>query len=102
MLILSATFPFLERLDAELHGFLVRSEVPPYFALSWILTWFSHNFDEFPKITRLFDLFLASHPLMPLYVAIVIVLHRKSEIMKVCTRIDAFAHSRICAKFCAA
>jgi hypothetical protein len=45
-----------------------KAEVQPFFALSWILTWFSHGFDNLDDIARLFDLFIPSHPLMPLYV----------------------------------
>lgn len=43
----------------------------PYFALSWLLTWFAHDVPDLDSIARLFDLFLASHPLMPLYLAAV-------------------------------
>ena len=42
--------------------------MPPYFALGWFITWFSHNVQQLDQISRLFDLFMASHPLMPLYV----------------------------------
>lgn len=41
----------------------------PYYALSWILTWFSHDLESLDKIARLFDLFVASSPLMPVYAA---------------------------------
>ena len=48
---------------------LGRSEVPVTFAVSWIITWFSHDIDDFEKICRLFDVFLASGPFMPIYMA---------------------------------
>ena len=35
------------------------------------MTWFAHDVPGLHQIARLFDLFLASHPLMPLYVAAV-------------------------------
>ena len=41
----------------------------PYYALSWVLTWFSHDFERFDKVARLFDIFISSSPLMPIYVA---------------------------------
>lgn len=44
---------------------------PPVWALPWTLTWFSHGAtgdDALDQVARLFDLFLASHPLMPIYV----------------------------------
>ena len=44
-------------------------QVQPYFALPWILTWFSHSLQDIDTVSRLFDLFLVSHPLLPLYMA---------------------------------
>lgn len=40
---------------------------------SWLLTWFAHDVPSLPQTARLFDLFLSSHPLMPLYVAAVVI-----------------------------
>lgn len=57
--------------DLELYQHVSSSGAPPYFALSWLITWFSHNVPALEQITRLFDLFMASHPLMPLYVAVI-------------------------------
>jgi hypothetical protein len=46
---------------------------PPHYALPWHLTWFAHGTPPGPGAlagaARLFDLFAATHPLMPLYVA---------------------------------
>ena len=41
----------------------------PYYALSWILTWFSHDFEDFSKVARLFDFFIAGNALTPVYTA---------------------------------
>lgn len=61
--------------DPDLYNFLVSLEEPaldvPFFALSWLLTWFAHDVPDLESISRLFDLFLSSHPLMPLYLAAV-------------------------------
>ncbi|KAG2487905.1 hypothetical protein HYH03_013485 [Edaphochlamys debaryana] len=43
----------------------------PFFALSWFLTWWSRELDDLASASRLFDFFLASHPLMPLYLGAV-------------------------------
>jgi hypothetical protein len=43
------------------------SEAPPYFSLSWLLTWFSHVIEDIDMAAHLFDFFLASHALMPIY-----------------------------------
>ncbi len=67
--LLGLLFPIIEKEDPELYQFLLKSEVQPYFALSWLITWFSHGFDDLDSIARLFDFFLASHPVMPLYLS---------------------------------
>lgn len=41
----------------------------PYYALSWILTWFSHDFEDYQKVVRLFDVFVSSQALMPVFTA---------------------------------
>eukprot|EP01117_Protostelium_nocturnum_P006168 TRINITY_DN2222_c0_g1_i6.p1 TRINITY_DN2222_c0_g1~~TRINITY_DN2222_c0_g1_i6.p1 ORF type:complete len:218 (-),score=62.20 TRINITY_DN2222_c0_g1_i6:115-768(-) len=79
--ILSLLFPLLEYADKNLFKFVEASGVQPYFALSWILTWFSHGFDDLNDIARLFDLFIATHPLMPLYVSVQIIIHFREELL---------------------
>jgi hypothetical protein len=39
------------------------------FALPWFITWYSHVLDNLDIILRLYDLFIVSHFLMPIYVA---------------------------------
>jgi hypothetical protein len=41
-----------------------------HFAVSWCLTWFTHTVPSLSTAARLFDLFLASNPLMPLYIGV--------------------------------
>ena len=51
---------------------LTAAGVPlPVRSCSWYMTWFAHDVPSLAQIARLFDLFLSSHPLMPLYVAAV-------------------------------
>lgn len=57
--------------DEELAQYIIKAGILPYFALSWYITWFAHDVQSLPQIARLFDLFMASHPLMPLYVGTV-------------------------------
>uniref|UniRef100_A0AAY5K6N7 Rab-GAP TBC domain-containing protein n=1 Tax=Esox lucius TaxID=8010 RepID=A0AAY5K6N7_ESOLU len=80
--ILNYLFPILEEVDPELHDFMLRSEVGSVFALSWLITWYGHVLSEFRHILRLYDFFLASHPLMPIYFAAVIVLHREKVVKR--------------------
>ncbi|KAI8082675.1 rab-GTPase-TBC domain-containing protein, partial [Gilbertella persicaria] len=72
---------FIQLEDKELHAFISEAGVLPYYCLSWVLTWCSHDLDSLEKLTRLFDLFLCSNPLMPLYFAAAVVLSRKKEIL---------------------
>ncbi|PSC72783.1 TBC1 domain family member 20 [Micractinium conductrix] len=78
-------YPILERCDPELHAYLHGLQEPalevPYFALSWLLTWFAHDVPSLPQTARLFDLFLSSHPLMPLYVAAVVIKGQRQQIL---------------------
>lgn len=60
--------PIVEMADPEVAKLLQVMGVPCYFSLSWFITWFSHDVHSLPDVTRLFDLFFSSHPMMPLYV----------------------------------
>lgn len=53
------------------------------FALPWYLTWFGHSLNHYKDVVRLYDYFLASPPLAPLYVAAALVIERADEIFKV-------------------
>lgn len=78
--ILNYLMPILEQVDQELHAFMLRAEVGTIFALSWLITWYGHVLSDFRHVLRLYDFFLASHPLMAIYFAAVIVLHREKEV----------------------
>ncbi|XP_056597977.1 TBC1 domain family member 20 [Triplophysa dalaica] len=78
--ILNYLMPILERVDPELHDFMIRAEVGTIFALSWLITWYGYVLSDFRHVLRLYDFFLASHPLMAVYFAAVIVLYRKEEV----------------------
>jgi len=43
--------------------------------LSWLITWYGHDVNSFETIVRLCDFFLATHPVMPVYVAVVVRSH---------------------------
>ena len=44
----------------------------PFFAISWLLTWFAHVVEDWDTIVRIFDSCLASHPLFPIYIAVAV------------------------------
>jgi Rab-GTPase-TBC domain len=67
--------PLIAYFDPEIHDFLAACETEPFFALSWVITWFSHNIRDTELVKRLFDFFVVSHPLMPIYVSVAMVCH---------------------------
>ena len=69
---LSLLYVILKVEDCELHDYLQEMNMLPYFCISWILTWFSHNLKSIDLICRLFDFFIARNPLMPLYFAVTV------------------------------
>ncbi|XP_053309191.1 TBC1 domain family member 20 [Spea bombifrons] len=80
--ILNYLMPIIELVNPALHNFMQRAEVGTIFALSWLITWFGHVLSDFRHVVRLYDFFLACHPLMPIYFAAVIVLHREEEVLE--------------------
>ena len=69
--------------NPKIGGFLLRSGVGEIFCLPWLITWFSHSLNELGVLLRFFDLFIVSHPFMPLYVTAAIVLERSNELVTV-------------------
>lgn len=61
---------------------IFRSQAGLLFALPWYLTWFGHSLNHYRSVVRLYDYFLASEPLMPLYVTASIVLHREGDVFR--------------------
>ncbi|XP_056614729.1 TBC1 domain family member 20 isoform X3 [Triplophysa dalaica] len=80
--ILNYLMPIIERVNPEVYDFMQQAEVGTIFALSWLITWFGHVLSDFRHVVRLYDFFLACHPLMPIYFAAVIVLHREEEVLE--------------------
>ncbi|EEB09716.1 GTPase activating protein Gyp10 [Schizosaccharomyces japonicus yFS275] len=66
--------------DPELSSELVKLGVQNYFALSWLITWFSHDIEDFGAICRLFDFFIATHPLTVVYACAQLVLDNSLEL----------------------
>lgn len=62
--------------------FVPRSTVGTLFALPWYLTWFGHSLNSYRSVVRLYDYFLASDFLLPIYVTSAIVIYRQNEIFQ--------------------
>uniref|UniRef100_A0A1A7XCL8 TBC1 domain family member 20 n=1 Tax=Iconisemion striatum TaxID=60296 RepID=A0A1A7XCL8_9TELE len=80
--ILNYLMPIIDRVNPEVHDFMQQADVGTVFALSWLITWFGHVLSDFRHVVRLYDFFLACHPLMPIYFAAVIVLYREDEVLE--------------------
>lgn len=80
---LNYMYPILQREDKELYEFMDRAMVGTMFALPWYLTWFGHSLNQYRDVVRLYDYFLASPPLMPLYVAASLVIDRRQEVFEI-------------------
>lgn len=77
--------PLICYFDPEMHDFLYACEMEPYFALSWIITWFSHDIRDTALVKRIFDAFIVSHPLLPIYATVAMVCHHynRAEVLNV-------------------
>lgn len=60
-------FVIIKAADSCLHRFLTEGGVEPFFATSWLLTWFAHDFPLIADAARVFDAILCSHPLFCYY-----------------------------------
>ncbi|KAK0395980.1 hypothetical protein QR680_001516 [Steinernema hermaphroditum] len=77
---LSYMYVLLWKEDPGLERFMRNASVGCMFALSWILTWFSHSLREYSQVVQFFDFFLSNDPLMPVYVSAALVLSRRNEV----------------------
>lgn len=63
---LQLLYSILKAADSVLADHIMATGIEPFFAISWVITWFAHHVSP-DLVARLFDLFIASHPLMPVY-----------------------------------
>jgi hypothetical protein len=80
--LLALLAPITEAVDQQLAAHIAAQGLPPFFALSWYITWFAHDVPDLASAARLFDLFLASHPLMPLYVGAVAMRSQRATLLE--------------------
>jgi hypothetical protein len=79
--LLELMYPLVQHQQPALHKHLVSAELGTIFALPWLITWFGHVLPDYSDVVRLYDFFLAGPPLMPVYLAAAIVLHRREELL---------------------
>jgi len=79
--ILNYVCPIVGKFSPNLRRHLEAADVSTVFCLSWLITWFGHVLNNYNQIVRLYDFFLATHDLMPVYLAAAIVLYRQEEVL---------------------
>ena len=67
--------------DNQLYSRLPSVNMEPFFAISWIITWFSHSVKGIQYISRIFDVMLCSPPYYSYYLAAAYVLLHRDSIM---------------------
>jgi hypothetical protein len=72
----------IEVTDPELGGHLSRANVEPFFATSWLITWFSHDEPCIDKIARMYDALLCSHPLFIFYLCAAMVISIREDVLE--------------------
>lgn len=90
-----SVMPMLRALDPVLFSKLQYVDMTPYFCLSWILTWFAHDVRDTALVKRLFDAFLASHAMLPTYVAVAMLIRNRQEILE-CENDFSQLHQCLC------
>ncbi|KAI9184476.1 GTPase-activating protein gyp8 [Blastocladiella emersonii ATCC 22665] len=84
--------PLIKMESKPIYTLLEECELHPYFCLSWVIGWFSHDLTSFDAVCRLFDFFLCSNPVMPVYLSAAIVLRQHDDLMDL-DRDFALVHS---------
>ena len=59
----------IQQTDTLLYKFLTLANVEPFFATSWMITWFAHDVATVAEAARVFDVLLCSHPVYCLYLS---------------------------------
>jgi hypothetical protein len=73
--------PLLESVDSKLYDHLYAAGmILPTFARQWIMCWFAQDVPNVQVASRIMDVLMASHPLMPVYMAVAILTVNRSRI----------------------
>ncbi|KAJ1966326.1 GTPase-activating protein gyp8 [Dipsacomyces acuminosporus] len=78
---LQLLYALLKATSPEIYEMLMELEVPPFFAISWVLTWFAHDLDDFSDICRIFDFLIVSPPMQVVYMVASIVQKNRDEVL---------------------
>lgn len=75
--------PLVDIINPKMAEHIQKAELGVIFCLSWLITWYSHVMDNLQIILRLYDFFIVSDPLMPVYLGAIIVSERAEEILSI-------------------
>ena len=75
-------FFLLKKVDPDLYSLVSDDGLQPMpiFATSWILTTFAHDIENFDAVQTLYDVMLASHPLMIIYLVVAMIKIHEPEL----------------------
>lgn len=68
-LLIDTMLAIISEVDPPVYNQLQQSTVPPYFCISWLMTWFAHDVRSVEMAAQLFDFFLLNPPLVIIYTA---------------------------------
>lgn len=60
--------------DPELFQHFQSAKLEPFFATSWLLTWFAHDIKNLDDSARVFDVLLASPPMFSFYLTAAVII----------------------------
>lgn len=89
--------PLIDKMDTRVSEHIQKAELGVIFGLSWLITWYSHVMDNLVVILRLYDFFIATHPLMPVYLGAIIIVNKADVILS--TECDMASLHTIITKF---
>lgn len=75
--------PLVDIINPEMAEHIQKAELGVIFCLSWLITWYSHVMDNLQIVLRLYDFFIVSDTLMPVYLGAIIVSERAEEILNI-------------------
>ncbi|KAJ2858911.1 GTPase-activating protein gyp8 [Coemansia erecta] len=91
---LQLLYVLLREISPDVHALLAELDVPPFFAISWVLTWFAHDIDGFDDMCRIYDFLIVSPPLQVVYMAAALVKRNERAILA-CERDFAIVHTTL-------
>lgn len=80
--VMSLLYPILKYADPKIYKLVYNNMIPPYFSISWIITWCIHDLRDTSEMERIFDFFISNNPIMPIYFAAAVILTQKEKLYK--------------------